>query len=128
MMTQNRRHCNKEDFGGRWGVSMTPESQKYFAPSDIKPAVRTGRALLLICTPPCLPPATQSPTRFSRTRIFLITSYRRNRPNSSQLLVAIDTLRRHQLWQSQGRSRRWLGRRAPKVITIKGSTVLSGPP
>lgn len=63
LVTKNRRHCKKEDFWGRWAVSMTPGSQKYFAPSDIKPAVWTGSILLLICTPPLSAYCYTNPTR-----------------------------------------------------------------
>lgn len=43
-------------------------------------------------------------------------------------MVTTSSLRTHQLWQSQGRGRRWLGCGAPKVVTIKGSMVSSGLP
>lgn len=105
LVTKNRRHCKKEDFWGRWAVSMTPGSQKYFAPSDIKPAVWTGSILLLICTPPLSAYCYTNPSRSPPTlaRCFLMLSYRRNRPNSPRLLavqsmVTTDSPRTHQLW------------------------------
>lgn len=51
---QNTCPTVTKDYWGRWDDSMTPWSQKYFAPTDIKPAVWTGSTLLLICTPPLI--------------------------------------------------------------------------
>lgn len=108
---------------------MTPGSQKYFAPSDIKPAVWTGSTLLLICTPPsvCLllykphsiPPYEALPDS-------LLSQESTQQPAAARCPPMVTT---DSLWtQSQGRGRRWLGRGAPKVVTIKGSTVSSGLP